>query len=268
MDVSGARLKVDRARRHLVDLQLQVATWRVAAPAPTFTVEALDDGHAHVVRVVEVPDVPVEWSLVLGDVVHNLRSALDLLAWQAVIAGGGSPSKRTAFPVFSRNVNDVGDKGVTVALKGAAPRLVESIRRFQPFNRCETREALRNDALWVLHNLDIEDKHHLLVVCAAVLRGITHNLPPEAVGCTVTVTLQPASDGAEVLRFSNLPEPLPSMDLDPSGQFDVWVGETDETAYVSISDLDLLMTQVAEVIDAFEKLSGAAADAGPPPDQS
>jgi len=151
----------------------------------------------------------VEWSLVLGDVLHNLRSALDLLAWQAVIAGGGVPGKQTAFPVFSVNVKAQGDKGVTGALKGAAPRLVESIRRFQPFNRCETQEALRNDALRILHRLDIEDKHHLLVVCAVVLGGIRHNVPAEVVGCTVTVTVQPAAacccrcGGAAVLELAS-----------------------------------------------------------------
>ena len=41
----------------------------------------------------------VEWSLILGDLLHNLRSALDHLAWQLVVDGGGTPSQDTNFPV-------------------------------------------------------------------------------------------------------------------------------------------------------------------------
>jgi hypothetical protein len=37
----------------------------------------------------------------IGDVVHNLRSALDHLAWQPVLRAGGEPDWRTQFPIFS-----------------------------------------------------------------------------------------------------------------------------------------------------------------------
>jgi len=41
--------------------------------------------------------------------------------------------------------------------------------------------------------------------------------------------------------------------VDPEGRFDVWVGETNDTAYLSIADLGMLVTQVEQVIDAFER---------------
>lgn len=253
MDVTGARLKVKRAQHHLGDLQQQVADWLVSTPEPQFMQEVLDGGHTHVVRLVDAPQTPIAWSLILGDALHNLRSALDLLTWQAVIAGGGTPGSKTGFPVFPRNTKDQGDKGVTIALRGASHDLVEAIRRFQPYNRCPNRDALRGDALWLLHRLNIEDKHHLLLVCPMVIKDISHNVPVEAVGCTVTVSLQPALDGSEVLRYTNLPTPLDQVAIDTIGQFDVWVGETEDTAYIEVSHLDLLVTQVVAVIDAFER---------------
>jgi hypothetical protein len=253
MDVSGARLKVERSRQHIADLQEQVARWLSNAPEPEFTQEALDGGLTHVVRLVHVPATPASWSLILGDVLHNLRSALDLLAWQAVIAGGGTPGTKTGFPIYPHNDKNQGDKRVTLALRGANHELVEAIRRLQPYNRCPNREKLRSDALWILHRLNIEDKHHLLVVAATVMGDVSHNVPVEAVGCTVTVTLQPANDGSEVLRYSNLPSPIATVAIEPEGQFDVWVGETEDTAYIEISRLDVLVTQVTAVIDAFER---------------
>ncbi len=253
MDVTGARLKVERAQHHIADLQEQVSTWLAAASEPQFTQEVLDGGLTHVVRLVHAPETPVGWSLILGDVLHNLRSALDLLAWQAVLAGGGTPTKHTKFPVHDHNKDKSADKSVTVALKGASSDLVEAIRRFQPYNRCPTREVLRGDALWLLHRLNIEDKHHLLVVCPMVIRDISHNVPVEAVGCTVTVNLQPAHDGSEVLRYTNLPTPLEAVAIDPAGEFDVWVSETDDTAYIEVSRLEILVVQVTAVIDAFER---------------
>ena len=253
MDVTGARAKIDRAQSHLADLQQQVTDWLSTAPEPQFTQEVLDGGYTHVVRLVQAPKTPVYWSLIVGDVLHNLRSALDLLAWQAVIAGGGTPGNKTAFPIYSHNIKQAGDKGVSLALKGAPYDLLEAIRRFQPYNRCPNRDALRGDALWLLHRLNIEDKHHLLLVCPMVIKDISHNVPVEAVGCTVTVSLQPALDGSEVLRYTHLPTPLDQVAIDTIGQFDVWVGETEDTAYIEVSHLDLLVTQVVAVIDAFER---------------
>ncbi len=43
--------------------------------------------------------IPHHLSLVIGDIVHNLRSAFDHLAYQAVIAGGDTPTTNTEFPV-------------------------------------------------------------------------------------------------------------------------------------------------------------------------
>lgn len=253
MDVTGARLKVKRAQHHLGDLQQQVADWLVSTPEPQFMQEVLDGGHTHVVRLVDAPQTPIAWSLILGDALHNLRSALDLLTWQAVIAGGGTPGSKTGFPVFPRNTKDQGDKGVTIALRGASHDLVEAIRRFQPYNRCRDRDALRNDALWLLHRLNIEDKHHLLLEAAVVIRDISHALPAEALGSTVTANLQPAHDGADVLRISDLATPLDIAVINPVGEFDVWVGETEETAYIEVSRLEILVTQVTAVIDVFER---------------
>jgi len=43
--------------------------------------------------------LPFDALAAAGDIVHNLRSALDHLAFQLVLAGGHTPTTETAFPV-------------------------------------------------------------------------------------------------------------------------------------------------------------------------
>lgn len=54
-----------------------------------------------VLYVDEVAEVPLTFSAIIGDVLYDLRSALDHLAWQLVIANGGTPNRDTAFPIYS-----------------------------------------------------------------------------------------------------------------------------------------------------------------------
>lgn len=46
-----------------------------------------------------VKDPPIEWSVIAGEIVHDLRSALEHLVWQLVEATGGKPSTSNHWPV-------------------------------------------------------------------------------------------------------------------------------------------------------------------------
>ena len=64
------------------------------------------------------PNVPIEWSVRLGEIFYNLRSALDHLVWQLVLANGQTPRRHHAFPI----VKDEGDwQRATRRLEGVAP---------------------------------------------------------------------------------------------------------------------------------------------------
>ena len=80
MDIPpGVIAKLNRADRHIVDLGDLVERFLTSQP---FAVERVvsEDGRRHVVRWTRTAEIPVEISLVAGDAVHNLRSALDHLA--------------------------------------------------------------------------------------------------------------------------------------------------------------------------------------------
>src|SRR5919199_1097563 len=78
--LSGVLVKIDREAK------------RVEAGCRDAFVRERDDGRSeYVFRFGRVPAVPPVLSAIIGDAIHNLRVSLDHLAWQLVIATGGTP---------------------------------------------------------------------------------------------------------------------------------------------------------------------------------
>ena len=94
---------------------------------------------------IEKPRVPNrEWGVLVGEVVHNLRSALG----QAVYAASDSPSRDTEFPVC-RDPDDW-DRRSAKLLKGVPDSAVSIIRNAQPFRQkdVEKHEFLLLHGMW------------------------------------------------------------------------------------------------------------------------
>jgi hypothetical protein len=43
---------------------------------------------------------PLEWSVIIGEIVHNLRSALDHSIYELTCIENGNPLGKTEFPIF------------------------------------------------------------------------------------------------------------------------------------------------------------------------
>ncbi len=87
----GVRVKVDRAKKHLADLDTEIREYHARNPyaiIPEIEAETGDEVHRLLIR----EAIPAHWGAILGDVVHNLRSSLDLLAAELEpYAGGNDP---------------------------------------------------------------------------------------------------------------------------------------------------------------------------------
>ena len=111
--LDGVRAKLTRAQRHSLELDREIRAWFERHPyGHTGEFDRETSEYVFRYRIYETP--PVVWSVVFGDIVHNLASALDHLAWQLVILNGREPIERqTAFPITRRG-RDLGTKGIDV----------------------------------------------------------------------------------------------------------------------------------------------------------
>jgi hypothetical protein len=88
---------------------------------------------------------------------------LDHLAWQLVGAGGGTPNKDTYFPVIMPSPKATQQYASALGrgeIKRMRPGAEDALRAVQPF--------ISGDAtLGILHELDIVDKHRLLIMAVS-----------------------------------------------------------------------------------------------------
>jgi hypothetical protein len=76
---------------------------------------------------------PLEWGLIAGDAIHNMRSALDHLACVLVGENGGEITRSTSFPLYERPPNRRGHRRIDASLKGMHSDNEARIRAMQPY---------------------------------------------------------------------------------------------------------------------------------------
>lgn len=161
----GARQKIIRAQVHLDAITDTLA--RFAIGNCRIVPETESDGF--LILRVRLPKVPDTLEPTIGDFLFNVRSALDYIVWQLVLANPpNKPTSRNAFPICSS------DENFTKALAqhrldGLPSRAVELIRTLQPY------ASGQNDPLTKLSELHKVDKHRQLSLVTAVSSETTLN---------------------------------------------------------------------------------------------
>src|SRR3954452_22105232 len=131
--IVGPRLKIERANKHVADLQTRLKEFIASDPYTHFPEDDPKTGDL-VYRIAVEPHAAEglrDLALIVGDVVHNLRSALDLLACQLVGANSGQPHEDSAFTVWrSERAFLVGGAGRMI---GAHPDAIRVMRHLKPY---------------------------------------------------------------------------------------------------------------------------------------
>jgi len=148
------RVKIERAKKHVAELERILRS---------------RSGHKHIKAVISEQNpntgqilakgigtfrfMPFESVAIAGDAIQNLRSALDHLAYQLILVNGKQPTRWNGFPICEDLAAYKREKRGKV--KGMRPEAKEAIDRVKPYGG-------GNDPLWVLHSLNIVDKHRLI----------------------------------------------------------------------------------------------------------
>jgi hypothetical protein len=150
--------KYERANDHIVALDSVLASLQGSS-----RIERTDDTDRGTTtfRIIGLSEIPLSIPLLLGDTLHNLRSALDHLIWKIVELSGETPDEENCFPIF--NTAHAYEENSRKRLKGVTRIMATQVDAFLPY-----KEGNRN--LWMLHRLNILDKHRfLLTACHAKL---------------------------------------------------------------------------------------------------
>ncbi len=222
-DVLGHRFKLERADEHLKRLEDDVLRWLGTQPY-RFIYEFNPESNEKIVRVEVIDAPPVKFGITIGDIVHNLRSALDNLAYELALAHTGDPLPReiaenSEFPIFSRPMT-LGQRERRIG--GIHPEAQAIIEGLQPYNR-ENQPS--PDPLWLLYNLSNVDKHRLFPLTLVQPVGVTVIGPPSPMRQNMVFGHGPIEHHAVVLRYPYSGDPTTEMDMQFHITFSIGFGQ-------------------------------------------
>lgn len=210
LELLGPRAKLDWAVEKLEALDLESKRWlesQALHVAPEFD----DEAGCHVVRLrrVEDPSLHLRFGLIVGDIVHNARSALDQAAW--LLACRSNPVEELWEPDTARKIafpltRDPGRFKTHRVLRFLDEDAIAALERLQPYQGGNVPDCLGHlDLLWnidkhrVIHSLNVNLDSSKVSFRPAAINGerdlIEH--PP----VTTWTPLTGIEDGAEIARI-------------------------------------------------------------------
>jgi hypothetical protein len=115
--------------------------------------------------------IPGRLPIIMGDCIQNLRSCLDYLVWELVLAAKGTPGKNNSFPICK--MLEAFNNQVTKLrrLDGVAPDAVAEIKVFQPYHHGQD---FAKHVLWILDDLCNINKHRRVLLTRLVGGMVDH----------------------------------------------------------------------------------------------
>jgi hypothetical protein len=210
-----------------------------------------DEATEYVVRTRINKQAPLQWALIVGDAIQNLRAALDHLLCQLVWFNGREPTRGNEFPMFVREPITANDRRAWERdLKGVHPEHRTRIEWMQPYHADEP----ENRPLALLAELSNADKHRIVLpnalavheAIAQELRPVPHDL--EVIGDMRITVHAPLEDGTEIMRIPvRVTGPDPHMDMQGSIPADIAFGDS----LVTRDGLVAIRNHVFRIVQVF-----------------
>jgi len=171
--LGGVWAKMRRAAVHY-DALTDAAEAYLALPPYQITESYTDD--RKILRAVASIEPPEELALILGDLVQNLRSALDHLAWSFARTVRDPPSRLTQFPIM-RTAPD--DFAAVTSVKHIPPAVRDIMEAMQPYRKEDPVGQLIGRQLATLRELSNRDKHQVLLLAQRLVmpKYVVSNAP-------------------------------------------------------------------------------------------
>ncbi len=283
--LDGVDQRIARAHEYLDLVQGKVAP--LSAPDSYRLIGHFDVEASEYIFEVEAPEFPSEIGILVSEVAHHLRSALDNLAWSLVGLRGGTPKedRDVKFPI--REHKPRSDTWQATPLPGLRSEDRAIVEEAQPYHYGPYWH--RRHSLFLLSELNNVDKHRSLhvgflataftvplgddpirVPMHSGIADLIRFLPPDGIRKAVNPpfssitqvrdcgevaglafdSAKAADDPAEVVRVRLVdPGPNPEMKMEPEPSFEVSVTNTENP--VTIADLQRIRDRVEELVGRF-----------------
>jgi hypothetical protein len=235
--LDGAHAKLSRAQEHLQEFEHEAAKVNEAVPRTLCLPTTYDpEGQRFIAYLTEEPAIPPRLSTIAGDVLHNLRSALDHLAYQLVILATGEPWEKSQWPIvisFEAIETDSRFRKLRDLLLAAGREdLWAHVEFHQAVWYVDDMDGAARDGVLIhrqrrlpllaLHSLSILDKHKLLVEPFFIVASYRRIEPRCIADCDSPEPIQSwglwytlRKDAPPLAQFTgNITGPAPRMDVD------------------------------------------------------
>lgn len=249
----GAWVKLDRAKSHIVELAKGIRSYGDLDHMYLYEEHDVETNQIHTKVKIDQP-IPAELAAILGDALHNLRSALDILVYDASKDHPDFNPTTPAFPI-GRDKTEYNSKADR-HLQYAPQEVRDLVDTMMPY---DTDEAW----LWRLHNANIEDKHRLLIPVGSMVRSINPGISMEVPWQDEPIQAPqlfirpaenqyPLEDGDVV--FSR-PADATGDNLQPEARIEIAFGNSQAFDGMRLlPTLETLTAEVEEAVKAFENL--------------
>jgi hypothetical protein len=254
--LDGCRSKIWRAGDHLQALDLESRRY-VEDYSYGLVIDEEPEGGEKVIRLRSNRrphnDPPDRLGVIVGDVLHDLRSALDHLVWQLAIIGSGPKERANQFPIF--DTPEKFKEKCPRYLHGIAPEHRTRIEAYQPYMG-----GSEGFALHILATLNDVDKHR--VVHPGAQLGMT---PPSALRFSSNIRSAKVrssdwvrlEDGAEVYRVLEWEHTGGPVEVHADLRYTIVFGDVDSNEATSRADLLIIRNAISNIVESFAGAFGA-----------
>lgn len=226
--LDGAFARINWAGEHLADLESSI---KLAIEQEQKRLASQFDSQSGQGRVRTFSTiqyvVPLRWAIIIGEILYNLRSALDYLIYELTIIDSGVEKNGTQFPIESTK-DGFGGRGNTY-LKGLSVKHKADIEALQPYNG--------HDWIGRFATLSNQDKHRLLTPVVNITQSVVEK--------------------GHVGQFEGLPghvhrtkSPSGKSEMDVYADFTLYITFNDGTPVVQT--LRQLIYEVRVILEAFK----------------
>lgn len=234
--------KLEWAQRHLNAFQKAAKEWFESDRYRTRRYYNVDTGE-QITTLNGPTELPPDWSLMIGDVIHNMRSSLDAIAYALVRASTYGPlegdiERKMQFPLFK----DKGKKGDRFDvfwakyMGGVEPQARAIIEELQPYYGTGPTEVHMLEALDDFSNVD---KHRHLLLTVGVTSTLQTSVRALRGTRIISTKLYPISgpfvDGRVIARVMLDKESSAHPEAEVDADFDVKVAFTQPNPAIVLS---------------------------------